>query len=67
MEKITKLDLIAIFTFLVVFLTGISAGITIARLIGSDPTTCTDYTLNQYEAGDVPVECINLFLEEYEL
>jgi NADH:ubiquinone oxidoreductase subunit 3 (subunit A) len=25
---------------------------------------CTDYTLNQYEAGDVPVKCIDLFLEE---
>lgn len=25
---------------------------------------CTDYTLNQYEAGDVPIECINLFIGE---
>ena len=64
MTKFDPLDLIGVVTFITVFAIGISIGIVITKLIGSNPETCTDYTLNQYEAGDVPVKCIDLFLEE---
>ncbi len=44
-------------------LIGIAIGMYISKPVLLE---CTDYTLNQYEAGDVPVKCIDQFINNPE-